>query len=158
MPKNSEMGDQMPRNKSLRMLQELPIVKGFRPLWMRTNYRQAVILNLEEYEVLRLIDYEGKIHEEVAGMMQVSRPTVTRIYESARRKLSIALVEGRSFLIEGGKIEIGEQHFICEDCQHRIALSPQDDRPGICPACGSDKIISLNDCFIRGCRRCRRCR
>jgi len=158
MPNTGESGDQMPRNKSLRMLQELPIVKGFRPLWMRANYRQAVILNLEEYEVLRLIDYEGKIHEEVAGMMKVSRPTVTRIYESARRKLSTALVEGRSFLIEGGEIGIDEQHYLCEDCQHRIALSPRDDRPGICPACGSDKIINLNDCFIRGCRRCRRCR
>lgn len=148
----------MPRAKTLRMLQELPIVKGFRPLWMRANYRQAVILNLEEYEVLRLIDYESKIHEEVAGMMNVSRPTVTRIYESARKKISTALVEGRSFLIEGGEIEISEHHYLCEECQHRISIALEDEKPGICPACGSERIISLNDCFIRGCRRCRRCR
>jgi len=148
----------MPRNKSLRMLHELPIVKGFRPMWMRPRYGQAVVLNLEEYEVLRLIDYEGKIHEEVAGMMKVSRPTITRIYESARRKLTTALVEGRSFLIEGGEIEMKEQHFLCEDCQHRMSIPLQEESPGICPACGSDKIISLNDCFIRGCRRCRRCK
>lgn len=148
----------MPRNKALRTLQELPIVKGFRPLWMRTNYRQAITLHLEEYEVLRLIDYERMIHEEVAGMMNVSRPTVTRIYESARRKLSTALVEGRSFVIEGGEIELAEQHFLCEDCQHRMNLPMADEAPGICPACGSERIISLNDCFIRGCRRCRRCR
>ncbi|MDD2544395.1 MAG: DUF134 domain-containing protein [Candidatus Cloacimonetes bacterium] len=148
----------MPRNKSLRILHELPIVKGFRPMWMRPRYGQAVVLNLEEYEVLRLIDYEGKIHEEVAGMMKVSRPTVTRIYESARRKLSTALVEGRSFLIEGGEIMMKEQYFLCEDCQHRINLPVDEDTPGVCPACGSEKIINLNNCFIRGCRRCRRCR
>lgn len=157
-PNICEQGDPMPRNKNLRMLQELPIVKGFRPMWMRPRYGQSVVLNLEEYEVLRLIDYEGKIHEEVAGMMNVSRPTVTRIYESARKKLSTALVEGRSFLIEGGEIELSEHHYLCEACQHRISLSPKAEKPELCPACGSERIISLNDCFIRGCRRCRRCR
>lgn len=148
----------MPRLKLMRQMNDLPIIKGFRPIWMKANYRQAVVMNLDEYEVLRLIDYEGKIHKQVAGMMQVSRPTVTRIYESARKKLSTALVEGRSLLIEGGEIEINEQHYLCEDCQHRITMQPSEDRPGICPACGSARIISLNDCFIRGCRRCRRCR
>ena len=148
----------MPRLKLMRQMNDLPIIKGFRPIWMKANYRQAVVMNLDEYEVLRLIDYEGKIHEQVAGMMQVSRPTVTRIYESARKKLSTALVEGRSLLIEGGEIEINEQHYLCEDCQHRITLQPSEDRPDICPACGSTRIISLNDCFIRGCKRCRRCR
>lgn len=148
----------MPRVKTLRTLQELPVVKGFRPLWMRANYRQAVTLHLEEYEALRLIDYEGKIHEEAALMMNVSRPTVTRIYESARKKLSTALVEGRSFLIEGGDIELGGSHYICEDCQHKLMLGSTEEAPRICPACGSTKIISLSDCFVRGCRRCRRCR
>lgn len=148
----------MPRAKALRTLHDMPLVKGFRPLWMRSNYRQAVILKLEEYEVLRLIDYEQKIHEEVAAMMNVSRPTVTRIYDSARRKISTALVEGRSFLIEGGDVQMTQNYYQCEDCQHRIRLSPQEQKPLLCPICGSAKIISLADCFVRGCRRCRRCR
>ncbi len=62
----------MPRAKSLRTLQELPTVKGFRPLWMRTNYRRAITLNLEEYEVIRLIDYENLIQEQVAELMRFS--------------------------------------------------------------------------------------
>jgi uncharacterized protein len=148
----------MPRAKALRTLHDMPPVKGFRPLWMRANYRQAVILKLEEYEVLRLIDYEHKIHEEVAAMMGVSRPTVTRIYDSARKKISTALVEGRSFLIEGGDVQMIQNYYLCEDCQHRMILSPQEEKPELCPACGSTKIISLADCFVRGCRRCRRCR
>lgn len=148
----------MPRLKNLRTLQELPVVKGFRPMWMRANYRQAVILQLEEYEALRLIDYEGKIHEEVAVLMNVSRPTVTRIYESARRKLSTALVEGRSFLIEGGEIELQGEHLLCEQCQTKLIRQEGEADPAVCPECGSKRIISLSDCFLKGCRRCRRCR
>jgi predicted DNA-binding protein (UPF0251 family) len=151
-------GDNMPRAKTLRTLHDMPVVKGFRPLSMRANYRQAVILKLEEYEVLRLIDYEKKIHEEVAEMMNVSRPTVTRIYNSARIKISTALVEGRSFLIEGGDVRMARNFYQCEACMHRMSLLLDEDKPTVCSACGSDKILSLADCFVRGCRHCRRCR
>ncbi|MCB5261480.1 MAG: DUF134 domain-containing protein [Candidatus Cloacimonetes bacterium] len=148
----------MARAKTLRTLHDMPVVKGFRPLSMRANYRQAVILKLEEYEVLRLIDYEQKIHEEVAEMMDVSRPTVTRIYNSARSKISTALVEGRSFLIEGGDVRMVRHYYQCEDCLHRVNLPVDEEKPLVCIACGSTKIISLSDCFVRGCRHCRRCR
>ncbi|MDD4687761.1 MAG: DUF134 domain-containing protein [Candidatus Cloacimonetes bacterium] len=148
----------MPRNKSLRTLQGFPTIKGFRPLWMRTNYRRAITLNLEEYETLRLIDYENLIQEQVAELMNVSRPTVTRIYDSARKKLGTALVEGRTFIIEGGDVQIARKYYLCEDCQHRMDLDGREDKPQICPACGSNRILSLQDCFIRGCRRCRRCK
>jgi predicted DNA-binding protein (UPF0251 family) len=148
----------MPRAKALRILQELPAVKGFRPLWMRTNYSRAISLKLEEYEVLRLIDYEDMIQEQVAELMGVSRPTVTRIYNSARKKLGTALVEGRTFVIEGGDVQLARKYYQCEDCQHRMELSREELRPQVCPACGSSRVISLQDCFIRGCGRCRRCR
>ncbi len=49
-------GVTMPRLKALRTLQELPVVKGFRPLWMRPSYRSAVMMQLEEYEAIRLMD------------------------------------------------------------------------------------------------------
>lgn len=148
----------MARAKSPRILHDLPVVKGFRPMWMRTNYRRAVTLNLEEYEALRLIDYENKLQEEVAELMNVSRPTVTRIYESARKKLGLALVEGRTFVIEGGSVQIASHFFQCEECAHRMETEPGEEAPLICIACGSDRIISLQDCFIRGCQRCQRCR
>jgi predicted DNA-binding protein (UPF0251 family) len=148
----------MPRAKAIRTLQELPIIKGFRPLWMRPNYRSAITLHLEEYEVLRLIDYEGLIHEQAAEKMLVSRPTITRIYEQARKKLATALVEGRSMLIEGGEIQLDGVHYLCEDCQHKFVCSTEAQIPTNCPKCASQRIISLSECFIRGCRRCRRCR
>lgn len=149
----------MPRLKRLRLLDDLPIIKGFRPIWMKANLRQAVIINLEEYEALRLIDYEKQIHEQAAVTMNISRPTVTRIYESARQKLSTALVEGRSLLIEGGHVEIQESHWYCESCLHKFTVSkPSEGAAMLCPKCNSSQLINLNECFLRGCRRCRRCR
>lgn len=41
-----------------------------------------------------------------AQQMGISRPTVTGIYESARRKLAAFLVEGRRLVIEGGPVEV----------------------------------------------------
>ncbi len=148
----------MPRIKALRTLQELPTVKGFRPLWMRANYRSAVMMQLEEYEAIRLMDYENLTHEQAAEKMGVSRPTVTRIYDQARKKLATALVEGRSFLIEGGEIQLNGVHYYCEDCQFKFTRSPEERDAPVCPHCSSTKIISLSECFTRGCRRCRRCR
>lgn len=148
----------MPRLKALRTLQELPVVKGFRPLWMRPNYRSAVVMQLEEYEAIRLMDYENLTHEQAAEKMGVSRPTVTRIYDQARKKLATSLVEGRSFLIEGGEIQLDGIHYFCESCQQKFSRPETESDLPLCPQCGSNKIISLSECFTRGCRRCRRCR
>ncbi len=148
----------MARMKSLRIMRELPTVKGFRPLWMRTNYRSAIVMPLEEYEAIRLVDYEKMTHEEASQSMGVSRPTLTRIYEQARIKLSTALVEGRTFLIEGGEVKISGIHYYCEECQHKFVHSNSASEPQICPSCQSKRIICLSECFMQGCRRCSRCR
>jgi len=148
----------MPRAKALRTMRELPIVKGFRPLWMRPNYRSAVIMALEEYEVIRLVDYDKLTHEQASESMGVSRPTLTRIYELARLKLATAIVEGRSFVIEGGEVSISGSHYYCQDCQHKFIHNGGEPNPKQCPSCGSGRIICLSECFMRGCRRCSRCR
>ncbi len=147
----------MPGIKAVRTIHELPIIKGFRPLWMHPNYRSAITLHLEEYEVLRLMDYEGMIHEQAAQKMQVSRPTITRIYEQARKKLAKALVEGRSILIEGGEVQLKGSHYMCEDCRQKFCIE-EETQQNKCPDCGSQRIISLSECFIGGCKCCRKCR
>lgn len=147
----------MPRAKALRIMRELPVVKGFRPLWMRPNYRAAVIMALEEYEVIRLVDYEKLTHEQASECMGVSRPTLTRIYEQARHKLATSLIEGRSFLIEGGEVKLTGDRYLCEDCKTRYDEDGTDVSVPCCPNCGSTRIVSLSDCFMRGCRKCTKC-
>lgn len=64
--------------------------------------KEEVIMSLDEYETLRLIDHEGKTQEECAESMDVARTTVTSIYESARKKLASLIIEGRPLRISGG--------------------------------------------------------
>jgi len=66
-----------------------------------------VVLSLEEYETVRLIDYLSLTQAECAEKMGISRTTVTAIYESARKKISLALIEGRRLLISGGSYALG---------------------------------------------------
>ncbi len=63
---------------------------------------EPVQLSLDEYECIRLIDREGLTQERCAERMGVARTTVTAIYDSARRKIAAALVEGRALRIGGG--------------------------------------------------------
>ena len=62
----------------------------------------TVLLSLDEYECIRLLDREGLTQEQCAASMGVGRTTVTAIYDSARRKLAEVLVEGKALRIGGG--------------------------------------------------------
>ena len=61
-----------------------------------------VTLTLDEYEVIRLIDLEKLTHEQCARQMDISRTTVTEVYEAAREKIADCIVNGRPLLIAGG--------------------------------------------------------
>ena len=56
-------------------------------------------IDLAELEALRLIDLEGLSQEEAGGRMGVSRGTVWRLVQSARKKTAQALSEGRPIRI-----------------------------------------------------------
>ncbi len=68
--------------------------------------KEPVVLNVDEYETLRLIDKEGYGQEKCAVFMKVARTTVQRIYENARKKVADCIVDGRPLRIEGGDFRI----------------------------------------------------
>lgn len=112
----------MPRPKKCRKVCCLPkhsefIPKGDIPC------RKAIIMTVDEYEAIRLIDREGFSQEECGEYMRVARTTVQQIYNSARKKIATALVEGLSLRIEGGDYQVcgGEEKFCgCGGCRkHR---------------------------------------
>ncbi len=64
--------------------------------------RARIVLLVEEYEVIRLLDYMGMTQDECAAQMRVSRATVQALYCEARKKVSRFLVEGTGLEIAGG--------------------------------------------------------
>lgn len=77
---------------------------------------EKVILSLDEYETIRLVDYEKQTHSQCAAQMDISRTTVTEIYESARQKVADCLVNGKRLIIEGGDYRFcdGSADYCCK--------------------------------------------
>ena len=95
----------MPRPKKCRRVCDYPQTLTFLPEDHK-NREQAVILTVDEYETIRLIDKEGLSQEQCGDFMQVARTTVQQIYASARKKLADVLVDGLPLRIEGGDYQL----------------------------------------------------
>lgn len=127
----------MPRIKTPRKLSGLPAIKGFRPYGPDINKQAvAIILHFEEYEAVKLCDYEGLNHNMAARLMQVSRPTFTRIYASARNKIAQAFVEGRPIEVEGGSAYFDSNWFKCTICGCFFNQVDPSQQLEACPLCG----------------------
>ena len=72
--------------------------KVFVPMGASQN-REPVYLFPDELEALRLVYLEGKTQNEAAKMMGVSRGTLWRILDNARRKVVMAIIESRPLII-----------------------------------------------------------
>lgn len=79
----------------------MPVSMGFEPV-KKGNNKLQVVMTVDEYETIRLIDKQGLSQEECGEYMDVARTTVQQIYNEARKKIAEALVEGASLRIEGG--------------------------------------------------------
>ena len=91
----------MPRPRKYRKVCCLPDNDGFVPVHGGEELT-PIVLNVDEYEAIRLIDREGFSQEQCGEYMCIARTTVQQIYAAARKKLADALVEGLPLRIEGG--------------------------------------------------------
>lgn len=93
----------MPRPQKCRRICSKPEFTEFSP---DDGSCRSVVLTLDEFEVVRLVDLEKQTHEQCAKQMEISRSTVTEIYESAREKLADCLVNGYRLTISGGNYKV----------------------------------------------------
>lgn len=107
----------MPRPHKWRNICALPGVTRFGPL--NSAPQGTVVMHLDEYETIRLIDLEGYTQEECAAQMQVARTTVQGIYARARRKVAFALIKGKALLIEGGEYQLCNGQICGRRCHRR---------------------------------------
>ena len=112
----------MPRPKKCRRICALPRCGRFGPLDGAAE--GSVELALEELEAIRLMDLLGCTQEGCAEQMGVARSTVQQVYDAARRKLALALVEGRELVVAGGSYEL---------CPHAAGCAGRDCARRDCP-------------------------
>lgn len=95
----------MPRPRKCRKVCHYPQTLTFVPE-EKDAHRETIIMTIDEYETIRLIDKEGMSQEQCSDFMQVARTTVQQIYATARQKLATALVDGHPLRIEGGDYQL----------------------------------------------------
>jgi len=140
-----------PRIKKNRIIRGGPIAHSYKPVGIPVTETQKVELGADEFEALRLADYEHLSQEEAASQMGVSRPTFTRIYNAARKKIALALVEGKTLIfLSDVSVERGRRR--CGRC-HGVYIS-DIDKDENCPEC--NEIEDFDSSINRKCE-CIRC-
>ncbi|MFA7359759.1 MAG: DUF134 domain-containing protein [Candidatus Kapaibacterium sp.] len=114
----------------------------FFPAGNRNPDADSLLFLAEEFEAVKLIDYEGLNHSKAAKLMKVSRPTFTRIYKRARIKLSTSLVEKRTLKLSGENIYYGDNWHKCQNCEC-IYNVVKKSNPEFCPLCKSTNFINI---------------
>lgn len=90
----------MTRPKKCRCVNASPQAVYFKPRGIPLTELEEVSIDLDEFEAIRLADYEGLYHEDAASRMKISRPTFGRILSEARRKVAEVLIKGKALKIE----------------------------------------------------------
>lgn len=118
-----------------------PPMDGYKPFGIPLRQLESVTLLFEEFEAIRLVDYEDLSQEEAAVKMDISRPTFTRLINQARKKVAKAFVESRAILMEGGNYVIEDFWYKCQKCNETMTTLKQAKQ---CRNCDSEDIVQLN--------------
>ena len=98
----------MARPCKRRRICAMPGCRRFGPSGGCAGERDVVVMTLDEYETIRLIDLNFMTQEQCAEQMNIARTTVQGIYNSARTKLAKCLINGMELEIGGGDYELCE--------------------------------------------------
>lgn len=113
-----------------RYARRLDSARAFKPVGIPKNDLETVFIMLDEFEALRLCDYENKSQIEAAEEMQVSRATIQRLLESGRKKIIEVLLENKALEIKNEITNIklkGENKMnIAEKLIKKIAFPTSD--------------------------------
>jgi len=134
----------MPRPQKSRKVCNPPKMKGFKPFGIPLCETENVRLTFEEYESIKLISYDMLSQEQAAEQMNVSRPTITRIYNKALKTIAKAFVEGKAIVIEGGNYLFDADWFKCKKCHKLIEGLENHVKCENCELFGTNELISLN--------------
>jgi uncharacterized protein len=134
----------MARPQKSRKVNNPPKMQGFKPFGIAFCDTEHIVLHFDEYECIKLVNYDNLSQDLAAVQMEVSRPTLTRIYNNALKKIAQAFVEGKSIIIEGGNFEFRKEWFKCKKCFRLIEGIENHVKCLNCNRYGNDELIKLN--------------
>lgn len=121
-----------------------PKMKGFRPFGIPPCKSGSIKLKFEEYESIRLVNYESLDQDQAAKQMNVSRPTFTRIYNKALKQIAKSFVEGKAIEIEGGNYQLEKDWYRCKKCYKLIEGLENHLKCKGCTAYSENELIKFN--------------
>jgi predicted DNA-binding protein (UPF0251 family) len=134
----------MARPQKSRKVFNPPIMKGYKPFGMPMCEIEHLKLTFEEYESIKLVNYDNLSQEEAAEKMNVSRPTLTRIYNKALIIIAKAFVEGKAIDITGGNYEFDKDWFRCRKCHKLIEGLENHIKCENCTEFNMNELIPMN--------------
>jgi predicted DNA-binding protein (UPF0251 family) len=134
----------MARPQKSRKVIHPPKMKGFKPFGMPVCKIEHISLKFEEYESIKLVNYDMLSQDQAAELMAVSRPTFTRIYNKAIKIIAKAFAEGKAIIIEGGNYKFEKDWFRCKKCYKLIEGIENHVKCADCTLYGNDELINLN--------------
>ncbi|MBF0523413.1 MAG: DUF134 domain-containing protein [Candidatus Omnitrophica bacterium] len=94
------------RQKKVRYVQEMPKIAQFSPRGKAGRPDEAEIL-IDQFEAIKLFDYQGYSQTEGAQIMGISRPSFGRILRQGRKIIAEALVNAKTIRIRIGDVQVG---------------------------------------------------
>jgi len=93
----------MPRPRLRRLVCSEPDTTYFKPAGVRIVDLEESVLNVEEFEAIRLKDLEEIEQDKAAEKMGISQPTFHRLISSARKKIADAIINGKARVVYGSR-------------------------------------------------------
>ena len=117
-----------------------------KPVGVRPKDLQTNSLNLDEFEAVRLVDYEGLSQIEAASDMEVSRATIQRLLQTGRKKITEAILLNRAIEVKNDINDIklkGENKMDTQNKNTIIVAFPTSDRINVDGHFGHTKEFAL---------------
>ncbi|TXT53890.1 MAG: hypothetical protein BAJALOKI1v1_2270001 [Promethearchaeota archaeon] len=106
----------------------------------------VITMSLAEFEAMRLKHYINLTQKDAANKMNVSQPTFSRVLDSAHKKVTKALIEGKQIRVTGGNVRFktGFKGYGCLECDYEWQdENASKEKKKNCPKCGSSKVYFL---------------
>jgi len=114
------------RKKKVRYIQKMPTVAVFSPRG-RPGRPNEIELKVDQYEALKLADFQGYDQLEGAQMMGISRSSFGRLLREGRKIVIDALVNGKIIRIRIGDVQVGVRRKDLPSKGANVSVSKQEE-------------------------------